>query len=292
MATESALLDAYDPARFTAIQGAGYDSNASEYARWAPLTTGVYGPEVATIAAVGPGVRVLDAGCGTGNSSIPAAELGAEVVGIDLSGALLDFARNAKGASGIEFQQMDIHDLHLPAESFDAAVCHMSVGNFADARRALGEIWRVLAPGGTITVSTWIAEPLHGWHADTRAVPAAVFRGMMASVYPKGFADGHPHMSTFGAPGVLSSSLFQSKFEVDARPIIIDSPLRFRTAEDFIAAFRALDPYAAHLLDIMSEPRRARLIGMMLDKLIEYGSEGELVIPSQVAVSVARKPAN
>jgi ubiquinone/menaquinone biosynthesis C-methylase UbiE len=76
---------------------------------------------------VGPGGRVLDAGCGTGELSFRLAELftGARVDGIDIIDGHLDIGRRAYShlADRLSFAHGDIYHLEFPDETFDLTVC-------------------------------------------------------------------------------------------------------------------------------------------------------------------------
>jgi demethylmenaquinone methyltransferase / 2-methoxy-6-polyprenyl-1,4-benzoquinol methylase len=100
---------------------------------------------------VEPGDRVLDACCGTGDLAVAAREAGAgEVVGLDFSERMLERARRKDTA--IEWVQGDL--LALPHEdaSFDAATVGFGVRNVADLEAGLGELRRVLRPGGRVGI--------------------------------------------------------------------------------------------------------------------------------------------
>jgi len=96
------------------------------------------------------GGAVLDVGCGTGASAIPAAmAVGAagRVVGIDLSDRLLDRARIKAvqlGLSNVEFRQADMENLGYPDDSFDAVVSVFSVFFVPDMTKQVAELWRML----------------------------------------------------------------------------------------------------------------------------------------------------
>jgi SAM-dependent methyltransferase len=104
--------------------------------------------------------RVLDLGCGAGRCAVALAELGLEVVGVDLSRTMIEAARLQAQMAGVEvgFQVMDAMDLELPAESFEVVLCAYNglelLPGIAGKRRALAEAWRVLAPGGRLIFST------------------------------------------------------------------------------------------------------------------------------------------
>lgn len=97
-----------------------------------------------------PAQRVLEVGSGLGNDLSRFARQGAEVTGIDLSARAVDLAREnfaQRGLSG-EFLQMNGECMDFPDASFDAVYCH-TVLQFTPAPDAMiGEIHRVLKPGG------------------------------------------------------------------------------------------------------------------------------------------------
>ncbi len=104
------------------------------------------------------GERVLDVCCGSGSSAILAAERGARVTGIDMAENLLDLARAKAQASGlhnVEFIHADMEAIELPAESFDAVICIFGIFFVPDMTSQLRELWRLVAPGGRIVVTSW-----------------------------------------------------------------------------------------------------------------------------------------
>ena len=106
---------------------------------------------LAAAAAVRPGDRVLDAACGTGDLALADADAGAhEVVGLDFSARMLERARTK--SDQIDWVQGDLLALPFPDASFDAATVGFGVRNLAELERGLGELRRVLRPGGRLAV--------------------------------------------------------------------------------------------------------------------------------------------
>ena len=82
-----------------------------------------------TAAAVAPGERVVDVGCGTGNTCLAAALCGAEAIGVDLTPRMLEGARAAAERHGVsaEFLEGDVQALPLPDGAFDVALFDVRV---------------------------------------------------------------------------------------------------------------------------------------------------------------------
>jgi ubiquinone/menaquinone biosynthesis C-methylase UbiE len=97
--------------------------------------------------------RILEAGVGTGRN-FPFYPLGSEVVGIDLSPAMLSRAerRRHSAAAKVELRQMDVTRLDFPDRSFDAAVAAFLFCTLPDELQVAGmrELGRVVKPGGII----------------------------------------------------------------------------------------------------------------------------------------------
>ena len=109
---------------------------------------------------VTPGLEVLDLGCGDGTTAVPAAQRGANVLGVDIAENLVE-AGNARarglGLSNCRFQQGDASDLNeLGDDRFDLVV---SIFGAMFAPRPVDvakEVVRVTRPGGRIVMGNWI----------------------------------------------------------------------------------------------------------------------------------------
>ncbi|WP_425040573.1 class I SAM-dependent methyltransferase [Primorskyibacter sp. S187A] len=104
-------------------------------------------------ARAGSGTRLLDAGCGAGMAMSFAAELGADVSGIDASEALLDVAR--KRLPDAPLAHGDLEALPFEDHSFDVVTGFNAFQFAADPTRALQEAHRATRPGGKVFVMTW-----------------------------------------------------------------------------------------------------------------------------------------
>ena len=100
---------------------------------------------------------ILDVATGTGDFAMEAMSLNPEkVVGLDISGEMLNVGRqkiNKKGwASTIEMVQADSEAMPFQDETFDAITVGFGVRNFAHLEVGLGEMLRVLKPGGQVAI--------------------------------------------------------------------------------------------------------------------------------------------
>jgi ubiquinone/menaquinone biosynthesis C-methylase UbiE len=104
-----------------------------------------------------PGIRLLDAGCGRGEALRAAASAGAKVAGIDFSEAAVEVARETLAdVPGVDVQRCDVAEIPWPDASFDR-ILFADVIEHLDAEHrhsALGELHRVLRPGGALLVHT------------------------------------------------------------------------------------------------------------------------------------------
>jgi 2-polyprenyl-6-hydroxyphenyl methylase / 3-demethylubiquinone-9 3-methyltransferase len=102
------------------------------------------------------GLKVVDIGCGGGLLAEEFAALGARVIGVDPSVGSIEEARAHASAGGlaIRYQPGVGEHLPLPDESFDAAYCCDVLEHVDNVGRTVGEIARVLRPGGVFLYDT------------------------------------------------------------------------------------------------------------------------------------------
>jgi SAM-dependent methyltransferase len=106
------------------------------------------------------GLQVLDLGCGDGTTALPAAQLGADVLGVDIAANLVA-AGNARaqalGLANCRFQEGDASDLReLGDESFDLVVSIFGAMFAPRPFDVAKEMVRVTRPGGRIVMGNWI----------------------------------------------------------------------------------------------------------------------------------------
>ncbi len=107
-----------------------------------------------------PGDKVLDLGCGDGTTAIPAARLGAEVLGVDISRNLVAAGQQRAKEAGLancRFEHGDASNLsNLPDKSFDRVVSIFGAMFAPKPFDVAKEMVRVTKPGGSIAMGNWI----------------------------------------------------------------------------------------------------------------------------------------
>ncbi|MEP6783918.1 MAG: class I SAM-dependent methyltransferase, partial [Acidobacteriota bacterium] len=123
-----------------------------------PLLFEDYAADLVTRVAARAPKRVLEIAAGTGVvTRLMAAGLppSVEIVATDLNPAMLEQATAITMPHGVDFQIADAMELPFPDQSFDLIVCQFGVMFFPDKGAAMGEMRRVLRPGGTLIFNVW-----------------------------------------------------------------------------------------------------------------------------------------
>jgi len=110
--------------------------------------------EVANVVQLPSGCRLLDVATGTGARAFAFANSAREVVGIDMSEAMLRIARRKNRFSNVTFQQADAADLPFEDDSFDASCVSFALHEMPSSirDRVVREMVRVTKPGGLVIV--------------------------------------------------------------------------------------------------------------------------------------------
>lgn len=214
----------------------GFSSGAESYASGRPEYPAPIRDWLGSDLGIGPGIRVLDLGAGTGKFTAVLLDAGASVAAVEPVPAMLERLRQAY--PGCEAKQGTAQAIPFSAETFDAAVCAQSFHWFA-TEPSLAEVWRVLKPGGRLVLIWNVRDESVTWVAaltriiDLFAADAPRYRtGLWRTLFPaKGWGPlkevCFPHAHT-GPPEqvivdrVLSTSFIAalppaSKAEVRAR---------------------------------------------------------------------------
>lgn len=104
----------------------------------------------ADLAEAGPGTAILDVATGTGDLAVELASRGATVIGSDFSEEMLARAREKEPA--ITWEWANALELPYEDDRFDAATVGFGARNFSDLARGVGEMARVVRPGGKVVI--------------------------------------------------------------------------------------------------------------------------------------------
>jgi SAM-dependent methyltransferase len=131
-----------------AVAGDAYDRYMGRYSR-------ELAPRLIEFAGIEPGMRVLDVGCGPGPLTEPLAErVGADhVAAADPSEPFV--AACAERVPGADVRRAVAEELPWPDKAFDAALAQLVVNFMRDAYVGVGEMRRVVRPGGVVAACTW-----------------------------------------------------------------------------------------------------------------------------------------
>jgi len=123
---------------------------------WAEVWAGMGEPArvaVAEAASVGPGMRVLDIACGSGEMCALAAARGAEAAGIDAAAGMIEIAR--RRLPDVDLRVGAMESLPWEDDRFDLATAFNALQFAADFVDALAEAARVVRPGGAVAICNW-----------------------------------------------------------------------------------------------------------------------------------------
>ena len=146
-------------------EGAHWAANADRYTR----VLAEFGALLVEAAAFAPGQRVLEIGCGNGDTAVAAGRAvghDGSVLGVDLSEDMLGVARARVAAAGLTnttFVAADATTFAPDEAGFDLAVSRFGVMFFDDPVAAFTNIRRLLAPGGRLVFACWQSLFVNDW---------------------------------------------------------------------------------------------------------------------------------
>jgi SAM-dependent methyltransferase len=163
------------------------------------------------------GERVLDVGCGCGNTTVELARRvapGGSVTGVDVSAPMLALARErAAGVDGVRFEQGDAQVHPFPPSAFDVVFSRFGVMFFVDPTAAFANLRAALRSGGRVAFVCWQWLPVNDW----MRVPVMAAAQVVALPPPP--APDAPGPFSFGDPDRVRAILGGAGFvEVDVAP--------------------------------------------------------------------------
>ena len=233
------------------------------------------------MAAITPGERVLDLGCGTGNAALLAADLGGRVTGVDPAPRLLDVARNTAAGKGadIQFLPGDAASVPLADASVDVLLSVFAVIFAPDVGAAADEMARVVVRGGRIVLSAWIPggaiSEMNGAAAET------VRQALGAPTGPQPFPWHDLHaLSTLLAP-------YGFHLTLEERRLAFTGP----SASEYLDKERRNHPLAVAGLAVLEPRGEADALRQRMLEILESGNEDEdgFRVTSRYVIATARR---
>lgn len=265
----------------------GYDGNfarraAESYERYFVPTIGEpVAADLVEAAGPRPGERVLDVACGTGVVTRLAAErVGAEgtVAGLDPNPGMLEVAREAAPPdASIRWHEAPAEEIPLPDDSIDLALCGMGLQFFSDKAAALGEIRRVLVPGGRLVANV---------PGPTPPPLAAMAEALTDHIGPESASFVHAVFSLHD-PDELRALVTGAGFrhaEARSAPRALSLP----APEEFLWQYVRSTPLAAAVAEA-DEDRRAGLERAYSEKCQAFVEEGGLALEVKMTTVIATK---
>ena len=232
------------------------------------------------------GERVLDIGCGTGQTTRDAAGAASPgpVLGVDLSARMIELARQlaaSQGIGNVSFEQADAQIYPFPAGSFDVAISRTGTMFFGDPAAAFASIGRALRPGGRLVMLVWQGPGPNEW---VRELGGALAAGRNLPAPPPG-APGPFALADPGRTRTLLASAGFSEVTLDA----LHEPMWFGSDPD--DAHRFVLGLMGWMLDGLDDTGRDRALGALRATVTAHaGSDGITFASGTWLIRAARPP--
>jgi ubiquinone/menaquinone biosynthesis C-methylase UbiE len=211
----------------------------------------------AELAKLPAGARVLDAGCGTGFNVHRLKEQGFDVVGLEPAEGMRQVAR--RDNPDVQIVDGDVEHLPFPDASFDFVLCIEVIRYFERPDRAIGEIRRVLRPGGTAFITAAPLLSLSGYalvNMVTSRVRIPTFTKVRVSFMTVAGARRAARAAGFGSVRVHGAFLGPWHLLGRLSPGTLSRALRrFEPIDDRLADRRYVRDLTNHLAIIARAPR-------------------------------------
>jgi ubiquinone/menaquinone biosynthesis C-methylase UbiE len=248
-----------------------------------PAVFGPWGPRVVELAAMRPGLRVLDVACGTGLLARLAAEavgVDGRVAALDLNPAMLAVASELPAVVGapIEWVEGDAQALPFAEASFDVVCCQLGLQFFPDGEHALREMKRVLVARGRAVVMVW--------REIDRAPGFAVLAAALGRTIS---ADAETLMRTpfaLSDAGELSTLLERAGFR-DCATRAETGAVRFASTAMFVRSYIGGSPLAA-IVAAAPPPAYEQLVSEVERGLEPLTEQGSLSFPIEAHLALSR----
>ena len=180
---------------------------------------------------------VLDVGCGSGFFTRHVADAlpSASVVGLDIDGPRIAFARSHSSGKNIHFEVGDMASMPFAEGSFDLAFCRFALVHNQNPTVAISEMARVTRPGGDLVAYDMIHEGI--WFVPDRPAFAETLRSIVRVLRDSG---AEPNQGLFLAAWMLRAGIRDIKVQVLAHHALATDDLYDAHRDNWIATLRHL----------------------------------------------------
>ncbi len=239
-----------------------------------PAILGPFAEALVDFAALQPGERVVDVGCGTGAAARYAAQMvgrSGQVIGVDVNAGMLEVARSLLPVAGapLEWREANATQLPLDDHSIDVVLCAQTVQFLPEKKTALSEMRRVVKPGGRVAVSLWcdIAESPYFYRlveAVARHIGPATAAGLKSAFALSAAADIY---------NLLEEAGFE-QIEIMVKQLDLSLP----TLTEFVPRHISATPMNVGFSQA-AETVQQTIIREVAEPLSRYGTNGQVHIP-------------
>ena len=235
---------------------------------------------------IATGDAVLDVGCGTGKSTRDAARVAAQgsALGVDLSAAMLERARErskAEGLVNVTYVQADAQVHHFDEKAFDTAISCFGAMFFGDPVAAFANIGRGLRAGGGLALLAWRELARNEWLMELRAALAV---GRQLPVPPPDAPTPFALADPDRVRGILGAAGYE---KIGFEPI--DEPIEFGSdAQDAFTFVRTLGIVEGLTQDLDDDGRAHALAGLQKTLVAHDGADGVLFGTSAWLITARR----
>jgi SAM-dependent methyltransferase len=236
--------------------------------------------------AVQPHDRVLDVGCGAGQTTREAARAapGGSALGVDVSAPAIERARalaQAEGLRNITFERADAQVYRFAEGSFDLAVSRFGTMFFDDPVAAFGNIGRALRPAGRLVMVVWQARDRNEWDV-------AIRQALTEPGGPAEVADEGPDPFSLADPATVEFVLRAAGF-ADIGVASVEEPIYFGpdtpAAVDWVRRFSC----TSELLERLDPTAATRALARLRDALAARMSEEGVWFDARAWIVTARR---